>query len=43
MTDERAVMLVKKCLFTFFLFSDSGIYLLNGLVYSEWRDTEKQQ
>ena len=35
-------------IFTFFLFSDSGLYLLNGhlifiLIYSEWSDTESQQ
>ena len=41
-----------ECLriFTFFLFPDSGLNLLNGfdffyfiLVYFEWRDTENQQ
>ena len=37
------------CIFTFFLFSDSGLDLdlLNGfdfiLIYSEWRDTENKQ
>ena len=35
------------CIFTFFRFSESGLYLLNGLifilVYFEWRDTENQQ
>ena len=33
--------------YNFFLFSDSGLYLLNGLIfiliYSEWRDTVNQQ
>ena len=32
------------CIFTFFLFSESGLYLLNGFnFYFEWRDTENQQ
>ena len=32
------------CIFTFFLFSESGLYLLNGFdIYFEWRDTENQQ
>ena len=29
------------CIVTFFLFSDSGLHLLN--TYFEWRDTENQQ
>ena len=32
------------CIFIFFLFSESGLYLLNGFdFYFEWRDTENQQ
>ena len=32
------------CIFTFFLFSESGLHLLNGFdFYFEWRDTENQQ
>ena len=32
------------CILTFFLFSDSGLNLLNGFdFYFEWRDTENQQ
>ena len=36
------------CMFTLFLFPDSGLNLLNGfdffiLIYFEWRDTENQQ
>ena len=32
------------CIFTFFLFSESRLKLLNGLdFYFEWRDTENQQ
>ena len=32
------------CIFTFYLFSESGLYLLNGFdFYFEWRDTENQQ
>ena len=32
------------CILTFFLFSDSGLNLLNGFdFYLEWRDTENQQ
>ena len=36
------------CIFTFFLFSDSGLYQLNAvftfiLIYFEWCDTENQQ
>ena len=32
------------CIFTFFHFSESGLYLLNGIdFYFEWRDTENQQ
>jgi len=34
------------CIVTYFLFSDSGLYLLNGfdflLIVFEWRDTENQ-
>ena len=32
------------CIFTFFLFSESGLYQLNGFdFYFDWRDTENQQ
>ena len=32
------------CILTFFLFSGSGVNLLNGFdFYFEWRDTEHQQ
>ena len=34
------------CIFIFFLFSDSGLYLLNGFdffIYFEWHDTENHQ
>ena len=32
------------CILTFFLFSDSGLNLLNGFdFYFEWHDTENQQ
>ena len=38
----------RLCIFTFFVFPDSGLYLLNGfdfysLIYFEWRDTENHQ